>query len=77
MSDDIGYHYGIYLIGWYWCDKWKEEHKKDIRERIKLENRFSETDINEMIDYFSECAEKLSNEDKKIKSIVLDLSLPK
>lgn len=76
MRDDIGYHYGIYLIGWYWCDKWKEEHKKDIRERIKLENRFSETDINEMIDYFSECAEKLSNEDKKIKSIVLDLSLP-
>ncbi len=76
MCDDAGYKYGIYLIGWYWCDKWNEEYKKDKRKQIKVENRFSETDINEMIDYFNERAEKLSNDDKEIKCIVLDLSLP-
>lgn len=76
MNDDTTYQYGIYLIGWYWCDKWNAENKKKKRNQIKKENRFPETDINEMIDYFNKQSKNLSSNRKKIKSIVLDLSLP-
>lgn len=76
MRDDTGYKYGIYLIGWYWCDKWDGEKKKDKIQHIKTEDRFSETDINETINYFNEQSEILSNDEKKVTSVVLDLSLP-
>lgn len=76
MSEDNGYKYGIYLIGWYWCEKWNEEHRNKKRKQIKVENGFSETDINETINYFNEESEKLSNNVKKVKTVVLDLSLP-
>lgn len=76
MNDDTTYQYGIYLIGWYWCDKWNAENKKKKRNQIKKENRFPETNINEMIDYFNKQSKNLSSNRKKIKSIVLDLSLP-
>lgn len=76
MCDDTGYKYGIYLIGWYWCDKWDGEKKKNKIQHIKSEERFSETDINETIDYFNKQSKILSNNGKKVKSIVLDLSLP-
>ena len=76
MCDDTGYNYGIYLIGWYWCDKWDSEKKKDKIQHIKVDNRFSETDINETINYFNEQSEILSNDEKKVTSVVLDLSLP-
>ncbi len=76
MCDDTGYKYGIYLIGWYWCDKWDSEKKKNKIQHIKSEERFSETDINETIDYFNKQSKILSNNGKKVKSIVLDLSLP-
>lgn len=76
MCDDTGYKYGIYLIGWYWCDKWDGEKKKNKIQHIKSEERFSETDKNETIDYFNKRSKFLSNNGKKVKSIVLDLSLP-
>lgn len=76
MCDDTGYNYGIYLIGWYWCDKWDSEKKKGKIQHIKVDNRFPETDINETIDYFNKQSKILSNNGKKVKSIVLDLSLP-
>lgn len=76
MCDDTGFNYGIYLIGWYWCDKWDSEKKKGKIQHIKVDNRFPETDINETIDYFNKQSKILSNNGKKVKSIVLDLSLP-
>ena len=27
LCDDNNYKYGIYLIGWYWCNKWEHEKK--------------------------------------------------
>lgn len=72
LSDDNNYNYGIYLIGWYWCDKWDIEHKNMKR---KNANNFSETDINETIDYFNKEAEKLTTEQKQIASFVIDVSI--
>ena len=76
MHDDTGYNYGIYLIGWYWCNKWAEDKKKIKLKLIKVDDRFSETDINDTIKYFNEQSERLTNDKKKIKTVVLDLSLP-
>ncbi len=77
MRDDMKYKYGIYLIGWYWCDKWSKEKKENKIKQIRHKKRFSETDINKTIEYFEECSRKLSDKYKKVKTIVLDLSLPK
>lgn len=76
LSDDNNYKYGIYLIGWYWCNKWNENKKGAKRKKIKVENRFSETNINEIIDYFDNQADLLSNSNKKIASVVIDFSIP-
>lgn len=44
--------------------------------KIKKENRFSETDIFETEEFFNKRALELSKDDKQIVSIVLDLSIP-
>lgn len=76
LCDDNCYKYGIYLIGWYWCDKWDNERKDSKINKIKKENRFSETDIFETEEFFNKRALELSKDDKQIVSIVLDLSIP-
>lgn len=76
LCDDNCYKYGIYLIGWYWCDKWDKERKDSKINKTKKENRFSETDIFETEEFFNKQALQLSKDDKNIVSIVLDLSIP-
>lgn len=76
LCDDNSYKYGIYLIGWYWCNKWSSEKKKDKLKHIKVENQFSQTDINDTINYFGNQAKLLSNQNKRIVSVVIDFSIP-
>ncbi len=74
LNPDNGYKYGIYLIGWYWCEKWTPEDKKSKINNIRVENRFN--NIDEMTTFFERQSVALSDNKKQIKSMIFDLSVP-
>lgn len=73
LNPDNGYKYGIYLIGWYWCEKWDSEDKKSKINNIRVENRFN--NIGEMTTFFEQQSVTLSDNKKQIKSMIFDLSV--
>jgi hypothetical protein len=64
----IDIHHGIYLIGWFGCEKWdKADYKKKQAPPWNLE---------EAQKYFNTEAKGLSSESKKIKAFVMDTAYP-
>lgn len=75
LCDDNGYKHGIYLIGWFCCNKWDEDDKKSRMGRISKANRFDESDVSEIQEFFKEKDIELSIQGKNIKTVILDGSV--
>lgn len=66
-----GYRCGLYLIGWFYCDRWKEEDKKESSPLKVIRNRTNRT-LEENRDFFGRQAAELCDENFSIKSFLLD-----
>ncbi|MDM9383570.1 hypothetical protein QUB80_23050 [Chlorogloeopsis sp. ULAP01] len=70
---DISCQHGVYLIGWFYCDKWsKQDYRKSDAQRYTKNFPTLEAAKN----YFEIEAIKISQPNKKVKSFVLNVSLP-
>jgi len=70
---DISCQYGVYLIGWFNCDKWsKQDYRKSDAQTYTKDFSTLETAKN----HFEIEAKKISQLKKKVKSFVLNVSLP-
>ena len=65
------YRCGLYLIGWFYCGRWKEEDKKESGRLKVMRNRTKRTLGNNRI-FFDRQAAKLCDEKFTIKSFLLD-----
>ncbi|WP_392536205.1 NACHT domain-containing protein [Nostoc sp. C117] len=70
---DISCQHGVYLIGWFYCDKWsKQDYRKSDAQRYTK----NFTTLEAAKNYFEIEAIKISQPNKKVKSFVLNVSLP-
>jgi len=58
--------YGLYVVGWFVCDQWKDDPRKSMTPNMTLA---------EARDYFNRQAISLSNETRRLCSFVLNLAL--
>jgi len=70
---DISCQHGIYLIGWFNCDKWSRKDRRKV-DAQRLTASFNS--INEAKKHFDAEAMKLTQPTKQVKAFVMNVSLP-
>jgi hypothetical protein len=69
MSNNPTASVGIFLVGWYGSSQW------DPSDRRRLEAKANAKDMGQLIETLNSAARRLSNADRDVRAVVIDLSL--